>query len=223
VAINAAEEETLEALKTWWNENGRTLAIAVILVFGGYTGWLLWQNARADAVEAASVIYEDILTLSFPGDQEQAISDADSNQIIAYGEQLMSEHTDTVYARYGALYAAQQYVRQDNLPAAETALQWVLDNPREGMFVSPDPGLMLTATLRLGRIILAQGDAERALSLVNSVDPQGFEAGFAELRGDIYLALDRYVDAREAYLAAQQAGSGSDGLRMKLQSLPTDS
>lgn len=223
MAINAAEEETLEALKTWWNENGRKLAIAIILVFGGYTGWLLWQNARAEAVESASVIYEEILTLTFPDEQGQDISDADSDQIIAYGEQLMAEHTDTAYARYGALYAAQQYVRQDNLPAAEAALQWVVDNPLEGMFVSADPGLMLTATLRLGRIILSQGDAERALSLVNSVDPQGFEAGFAELRGDIYLALDRYVDAREAYLAAQQAGSGSDGLRMKLQSLPAGS
>jgi len=222
VAINAAEEETLEALKTWWNENGRNLAIAVILVFGGYTGWLLWQNARADAVESASVIYEEILTLAFPATPEQAISDADSNRIIALGEELMGEHTDTVYARYGALYAAQQYVRQDNLPAAETALQWVVDNPREGMFVSEDPGLMLTATLRLGRVMLSRGEAERALSLVNSVDPQGFEAGFAELRGDIYLALGRIVDAREAYLASQQAGSGSDGLRMKLQSLPTD-
>lgn len=223
MALNAAEEETLEALKTWWNENGRKLAVVVILVFGGYTGWLLWQNAQADAVESASVIYEDILTLAFPAEQGQPLSDADSNEIITLGERLMSEHSETEYARFGALYAAQQYVRQDNLPAAEAALQWILDNPRAGMFSSPDPGLMLTATLRLGRVVLAQGEAERALNLVNSVDPQGFEAGFAELRGDIYLALDRVVDAREAYLAAQQAGSASNGLRMKLQSLPADS
>jgi predicted negative regulator of RcsB-dependent stress response len=42
------------------------------------------------------------------------------------------------------------------------------------------------------------------------------------LRGDIYLALGRVVDARDAYTAAQQAGSSSDGLRMKLDNLPDE-
>ncbi|HBJ89027.1 MAG TPA: hypothetical protein DDZ21_03585, partial [Gammaproteobacteria bacterium] len=86
-----------------------------------------------------------------------------------------------------------------------------------------DEGLILTASLRLGRVILAQGDAERALALVNNLDPQSFEGGFGELRGDIYVALGRIVDARDAYVAAQQSGSSSDGLRMKLDNLPDES
>ena len=78
---------------------------------------------------------------------------------------------------------------------------------------------MLTASLRLGRVILAQGDAGRALELVNSIDPRSFEPGFHELRGDVYLALGRPEDARDSWLAARDAGSVSDGLRMKLDNL----
>ena len=52
--------------------------------------------------------------------------------------------------------------------------------------------------------------------------PGAFDAGYAELRGDIYSALDRNVDARESYLAAQQAGSASEILQLKLSELPND-
>ena len=101
-------------------------------------------------------------------------------------------------------------------------MQWILDNRSQGVMGEVDEGLILTASLRLGRVILAQGDAERALDLVNTLDPSAFEGGFGELRGDNYLALGRVVDARDAYTASQQAGSSSDGLRMKLDNLPDD-
>jgi predicted negative regulator of RcsB-dependent stress response len=68
-------------------------------------------------------------------------------------------------------------------------------------------------------VLLAQGDAARALDFVNTVDPKEFETGFAELRGDIYVALDQLEEAQDAYSVAQQAGSNSDALRMKLQEL----
>lgn len=217
--MNAAEEETLEALKKWWEENGRNLIVAFVVLFAGYTGWLLWANARADAAATASDLYEEILTLSLaePG---AILSEEDSNRVLAISQQLRSEFDASIYARFAALFAAQQEAERGNLADAEANLQWVLDNPEQGMFGEVDEGLLLTTSLRLGRVILAQGDAERALSLINAVDPKEFEAGFAELRGDIYVAMDRFIDARDAYIAAQQAGSQSDLLRMKLDNLP---
>lgn len=223
MAINAAEQETIEALKSWWDENGKRLISMAIVVLAGVTGWLYWQNSQAGAAEASSNLYEEILTLAFSVEEGEAVSDEDGAQIIVHAEDLMANHSDTSYARYAALYAAQQYVRQGDLAAAESALRWVLDNPLSGFFSEPDPGLELTTTLRLGRILLARDAAEEALALINGVDPQNFEAGYSELRGDIYLSLDRIVDARDAYVAAQQAGSTSEALRMKLQSLPADS
>ncbi len=222
MALHAAEEESLEALKKWWNDNGKILVSAIVIVFAGYTGWLLYQNANAEQAAAASDLYEEILTLVL-SDPETAVSEADSTRIIAIADELRTDYDDSIYARFAALFAAQQAVARNDLQRAESDLQWILDNPQQGLFGQVDEGLLLTTSLRLGRVILAQGDAERALDLVNAVDPQAFEAGFAELRGDIYLSMDRIVDARDAYIAAQQAGSTSDGLRMKLDNLPDPS
>lgn len=222
MAINAAEEETIESLKKWWEENGKQLVLIVIAVFAGYTSWLYWQNSQATAAESASDVYEEILALSLtePG---IAISATEREEILDLSAELIANHSESIYAHYGALFAAQQQVAENDLEAAARSLQWIVDNPIGGLFVEEDEGLMLTASLRLGRVILAQGDAERALSLVNNLDPKGYEGGFAELRGDIYVAMDRFLDARDAYVAAQQAGSTSDGLRMKLDELPDES
>lgn len=222
MAINAAEEETIEALKKWWDENGKQLLLAVVLILAGYGGWTMWQGARTASADAASDLYEEILSLAVV-EQGQSISDQDSASIIALGTELRDQHADTIYARYGSLFSAQQQAMSGDLDAAEEALRWIVDNPLEGLFVETDEGLLLTANLRLARVLLSKGDHEAALAAINSLAPKEFEAGYAELQGDVYVAMGRTIEARESYLAAQQAGSSSDALRMKLDNLSEDS
>ena len=218
MALNAAEEESIEALKKWWDENGKPLLFFAIFVIGGYGAWLLWQNSQATDAETASDLYEEVLSLAIsePG---LPVTEQESLRILELFDQLKVDYSGSVYALYGALFAAQQLVNANDLDAAEDSLQWVLDNQQNGLFSQTDEGLILTTNLRLGRVILAKGESERALNLVNGIDPKAFEAGFAELRGDIYVTMGRIVDARDAYIAAQQAGSSNDGLRMKLDDL----
>jgi predicted negative regulator of RcsB-dependent stress response len=222
VAINAAEEETIEELKKWWEDNGRNLILTVVVILAMGTSWLVWQNSQIAAADGASDLYEDILSIAVaePGSE---VSAEDGAEILSLADELRTDYSDSVYALFGSLFSAQQQVRTNELAGAEASLQWILDNKKDGMFERTDEGLILTASLRLGRVILAQGDVERALNLVNNLDPKSFEPGFAELRGDIYAAMGRMVDAREAYRAAQQAGSNSDGLRMKLEDLSIES
>ena len=222
MALNAAEEETIESLKKWWDENGKQLVMLVVVVIAAYSAWLLWQNSRLDNAAAASDLYEEILTLSTPSPGE-SISAENSERILAAATELTTEYSNSVYAMFGSLFAAQQSVRANDLDAAEAALQWILDHQQTGLFNQTDEGLILTANLRLGRVLLSKGETERALALVNSANPKSFEPAFAELRGDIYVAMGRIEDAREAYVAAQQAGSNSDGLRMKLDDLSAES
>ena len=218
MALDAAEEENIEALKKWWDENGKPLLFFAIFVIGGYGAWLLWQNTQATDAETASDLYEEVLSLAIsePG---LPVTEQESLRILELFDQLKVDYSGSVYALYGALFAAQQLVNANDLDAAEDSLQWVLDNQKNGLFSQTDEGLILTTNLRLGRVILAKGESERALNLVNGIDPKAFEAGFAELRGDIYVTMGRIVDARDAYIAAQQAGSSNDGLRMKLDDL----
>tara|TARA_Y100001947_G_scaffold156287_1_gene164095 strand:- start:207 stop:875 length:669 start_codon:yes stop_codon:yes gene_type:complete len=222
VALDAAEEENIEAIKKWWHENWKQLALLVVIVFPSYVGWQLWQNSQATEAETASDLYEEVLLLAIsePG---VPVTEQESLRILDLFELLKADYPSSVYALYGALFAAQQSVNANDLGAAEESLQWMLDNRQDSLFSRTDEGLILTANLRLGRVILAKGESERALNLVNTIDPKTFEAGFAELRGDIYATMGRIVDARDAYIAAQEAGSNTEGLRMKLDDLSDES
>lgn len=222
MALDAAEEESIEAIKKWWHENWKQLALLVVIVFPSYFGWQLWQNSQATEAETASDLYEEVLLLAIsePG---VPVTEQESLRILDLFELLKADYPSSVYALYGALFAAQQSVNANDLGAAEESLQWMLDNRQDSLFSRTDEGLILTANLRLGRVILAKGESERALNLVNTIDPKTFEAGFAELRGDIYATMGRIVDARDAYIAAQEAGSNTEGLRMKLDDLSDES
>jgi predicted negative regulator of RcsB-dependent stress response len=194
----------------------------VVVIVGGYGGWTFWQNSQTAQSNAASDLYEEILVL-VNTDPVVTASGANAEPIIDLAMELRDEHAATSYARFAALFAAQQQVLGSDLDGAEASLRWILDNPRQGLLVAPDVGLELTTRLRLGRVLLAKGDNEAALAVATSIAPEDFEAGFAELQGDIYLALGRNLEARESYLAAQQAGSDSDALRMKLDNMAADS
>lgn len=219
MALHAAEEESIEALRKWWDENGTMLIIAAASVALAWGGWTFWQNSRISTIDAASNLYEEILSLAQSGLE---IPTEDRAGIFQAAEALKADYSASVYALYGSMFAAQQAVEANDLDKAEQELQWILSNKQDGLFNKTDEGLILTASLRLGRVILAKGDAQRALDVIDGLNPQSFEADFAELRGDIYVAQDRAVDARDAYNTAQQAGSTSSFLQMKIDELAND-
>ena len=186
-------------------------------------GWTFWQSSTQATTAAASDLYEEILALAStePG---VAISEADRTRIITVAGDLQTNHSGSVYALYGALFAAQQAANAGDLTVAEQQLRWLLNNAQTGLFGNADEGLILTGQLRLGRVLLAQGQADQALTLVEGIDPGTFEADFAELRGDIYLSQGRLVDARDAYTTALQTGGGAGTfLQMKLDELGNES
>lgn len=219
MALHAAEEESIEALRKWWDENGTMLIIVAVTVVLAWGGWTFWQNSRISTIDAASNLYEEILSLAQSGLEIPA---EDRAGIFQAAEVLKADYSASVYALYGSMFAAQQAVEANDLDKAEQELQWILSNKQDGLFNKTDEGLILTASLRLGRVILAKGDAQRALDVIDGLNPQSFEADFAELRGDIYVAQDRAVDARDAYNTAQQAGSTSSFLQMKIDELAND-
>ena len=221
MALNAAEEENIEALRKWWDENGKGLALGLGLIAVGYFGWQFWQEAKISSASATSDVYEQLLAsvAVAPGAQ---LSDQQRLEAVGYAEVLKTEHGNTEYALFGALFAAKFAVEANDLDKAEQELQWLLDNSKDGMFQQTEASLLLTAKLRLGRVILSKGEAQRALDLVNTVDPQNYEAAFAELRGDIYVSQGRNLDALDSYQAASQArrsGATNPLLQMKIDNL----
>jgi predicted negative regulator of RcsB-dependent stress response len=187
------EEEQVEALKRWWQENGRTLVIAVAVALSLGFGWQAWQANRTQQAAAASALYQRMLEALDPAAEGQA------TQARELAAQLKSEHGSTAYARFAGLHLARMAVLDGDLNRAESELRWVLSK------VSKGSDLQTLAQLRLARVVAARGEAEDALAMLDAADPGAYAPLYAMARGDILMAADRSDEARAAYASAESA------------------
>lgn len=181
--IYASDEEKAEEIKQWWRDNGRSviagIAIGAAAVFGGRY-WLNYQQVQA---EHASVIYQQSATYTSQDDTEAAKSAT---------QELMQNYGSTAYAVFAAMQMAESSINQGELAAAEEYFYWIIDNAE----LSSHKEL---ARLRLSRLKFTQGDNEQALELVAASESKAFDSLFAELEGDIQLAMGDKVAAHTAY------------------------
>jgi predicted negative regulator of RcsB-dependent stress response len=218
VAISAEEEETLDAIKRWWNESGKYIAMGIASIAVVYFGWQVWDNSRTSVAAEASAIYDQLTGIAVvePGQQ---VSSAERERAMALVQRLKSDYSSSVYALYAALFGARLSVEANDLTAAKQELEWLLANTRSGFFASTDPTLVALARLRLGRVLLAQGESEQALTTISGATPGTLAAEYDELRGDIYLSQGQTDLALTAYEAALGAGNASPILQLKLNEL----
>ncbi len=208
------EEEQVEALRRWWQENGRSTIVAIIVALGIGFGWQGFKQYNEERSEGASDLYQRMLqafsTPALPGAQQEVA--------VQLAQQLKSEYEGSSYAQFAALQLASTAVGENDLSGAETELRWVLGKADAGSDIAR------IAQLRLARVLAAQGQQEQALGMLAEVDAGPYGASYALARGDILLSLGREDEALEAYLAAR-AQATTDGevnlasLQQKLQAL----
>jgi predicted negative regulator of RcsB-dependent stress response len=211
------EEEQVEALKRWWQENGKTLlltlAVALALVFG----WRTWQDRQAAEAANASALYQNLVqavTLAL-GPEPDAAQVATAEHLAL---NLKTDYEDSAYASLGALLMARVAVEQAELDQALEELEWVLVR-------DPSDALRTVATLRKAQVLGEQGQVGTALALLDSLEPGNFEVSYQELKGDLLLKDGKAAEARDAYRLAAQAAETS-GVRplltMKLENLTAE-
>ena len=219
MASYASDEEQIEALKRWWEENGNSLIVGVVIILVVLFGSRQWQGAQVAKAEAASDLYEQMLA-PVALFQAETLDTTGMAELENFYNTLRNDHTDTIYARYGALLMASVYAGQENYDQAAAELNWILDNPELGFMQDAEEELFLTARLRLARIRLAQGDAQQALDLVTAVDPLELGAGYAEVQGDAYRQLGQTEQSRSAYQRALNfAPENGSLIELKMRSL----
>jgi predicted negative regulator of RcsB-dependent stress response len=194
------EEEQLEALKRWWQENGRSTVIGIVLAVSLVLGWQGWQKSREASAAAASALYQQML---------QALSEetAQGNSLgLEMAAQLKNEYPGSTYAQFAALYLARAAVGTGDSETAESELRWALGKA--------DGRIREIAQLRLAKVLADRGETERALELLAASPDLALGAAYAMARGDVLLAAGRPDEARLAY----EAAAGELGAE---QSLPT--
>jgi len=181
VEIYNSEQEQVEALKAWWDKNGRSALAALAVFLLSVLGWQGWNDHRNQVAEAASTQYQQLVELM----------GQDSAKAMEAGRGLIASYPDSIYAVMASMAMAKLAVEQQDLDGASAHLSAALQR-------SEQPELTTLARLRLARVEFAQGKHDAALATL------GAEAGAAsnELRGDILLAQGKSDEARATYAKA---------------------
>ena len=182
--------------------------MGLVIAFGGLFGFKWWQNWQETNRQAASTEYE-VMGQLLASDQLDAA--------MANFQSLQDDHGKSPYASMAALQMARARMEVNQPDLAISLLEYVVGN-------GYPQAMRVVARERLARVLLDQGRAEEALvTLDGATDITGFEARYAEVRGDILLDLGRTDEAVAAYqesLEALEEGVGDrNKLVMKLESM----
>jgi len=213
------DEEQGEALKRWLAQNGLGLLVAIAVGVGSVLGYQQWQQYQINQQSDAAGRYQELIELSAINFSEQD-TDADYERLLTVADGLRQSHAGSNYAALGAGIVAAQAVERGDFDLAVSQLTYA-----EAELELPE--LKAMASLRLARLELELGQGDAALNRVRSMSAEFFKGSRSELEGDILVALEKPLEAREAYLRAQasltEAGLNSAVVDLKLSALPEGS
>ena len=205
--VYTTEEQQVEAIKKWWDDNKWSVIGGVVIGISALLGGRAWLDNQHAYAEAASATYQMMMNQMSSGHSEEAATQ---------GAQLLGKFSDTPYASLAALAMAKLKLDAGDATAASSHLRWALDNSKED-------SVRHEARLRLAKLLLADGKYDEALAMLNGVDAAVYTPSYEQLKGDIYVAAGQLEAARTAYgraLASMTpAERGRELLQMKLDNL----
>lgn len=204
--VHETEQETVEALKRWWQQNGSALIAGLAIGLAGVFGWQYWQAHQRSQAEAAAALYQTL---------QARLTDAAAGPVAEVFDQLREEYSGSAYSALAGLTVAGEAVEAGELERAEQSLRWVVEH-------AALPELAQVARLRLARVLRARDLGEEALAQLDALEG-AFRAEALEIRGDIMHERGDLAAAREAYEASLAAfaaeGRPNRWVRLKLQDL----
>lgn len=188
MADHLQEEEQLEAISQWWQENRVSVIAAVVLTLGGTIGWSQYEDYISENAVAAADAYDSLLQERESGEAAEELA------LISAG--LRESHAGETFADFGSLQVAAAAVEAGNLVLARAELESVMAS------VELDSTLGQLVQLRLARVMAASGDEAGAVAILVQ-GSSSFPASYAQALGDIHLAAGREAEALLAYESAQ--------------------
>jgi predicted negative regulator of RcsB-dependent stress response len=186
-----SEKEQVEALRSWWQDNGKMVIAGIVIGVGSLVMWNQWKQARIETAEGASAVFQLVGEAVDAGKLDKAEEAA---------QQLYADYGDTDYAAQGRLAMARAYMNQGRDEDAAQSL-------RDLLALSDHEELQNIARLRLARIYLYQGKAQDVIDLLLDEGGEAYAASYAEVMGDAYVVLGSRTQAADAYARAlSQAG-----------------
>lgn len=207
-----SDEEQVERLQNWWQENGTSVVLAVVLSVSGLLGWRYWQDSTQQQAESASVRYQQLTEATQVPD-----SNIDADAVSELASQLIGDYPGTAYADYARLMLARLAVEEGDYSQAANRLTEVVEKPATS-------ATGWTARMRLARVQVHSGDVQAANETLSVSWPEAWHGQVFELQGDLAREQGDLVAARQAYnkALAAMAEDGADHrelVQMKLDDL----
>lgn len=180
------DEETLEAIKSWWKENGKSVVGGLVIGIAAIVGYKQWGSYQSQQAESASSLFQIM---------NENIANKKFDEFYATGSEIILEYSSTPYASLASLAMAKKYIDDKKYEDAIKKLNWLLSN-------SNDAGVKHIARIRLARILLNEKKIEQAYDLVKDEQSSSFKSEYSELRGDVYVAKKKFPLAKAAYKSA---------------------
>lgn len=195
------EHEQGERVRNWIKEYGAAILMGLVLAFAGIFGFRYWQEQQS-VKQARAADYFVVIQGELEAGNLDAAQSAFSN--------LNEEAASSSYVGLAAMMLAAGHVEDGRLEPASRLYRDILSRGDLEM-------LWPVATLRLARVLDAQGERGEALALLGTEPTAGFEASWYELRGDLLFAEGQLDSARLAYQEALDALGGQVGGQRMLQ------
>ncbi|HDZ8009975.1 TPA: YfgM family protein [Citrobacter amalonaticus] len=198
------ENDQVDAIKRFFAENGKALAVGVILGVGALVGWRYWNSHQTESARSASLSYQTVVSSLSAGKAED----------LSAAEKFAADNKNT-YGALASMELAQQFVDQNQLEKAAVQLQ-------QGLAATSDENLNAVITLRLARVQVQLKQADTALKTLESVKGEGWAAIVADLRGEALLSKGDKQGARSAWEAGVKSNASpalSEMMQMKINNL----
>ncbi len=200
------EEEQVEKLKKWWQENGRSVIAGIIIGVGGLFSYRYWVDMKEAEAERASSHFAQMI---------ESLEAGDSTSVSRQAEILIADYSTTEYAILARFALVRSFVESEEYNLAQQQLEQIIGTAAQ------DP-LGFLARKRLAAIQLQTASLDQALATLAVDFPAAFNASVDELRGDIYARQGKLIEAADAYRKAQRGVPGPSNatfLQQKLDDL----
>ena len=187
-AYDLEEQEQLAEVKAWWKQYGNLLInilTAAAVIAAAWQGWNWYQ--RKQTGEAAAVY----------GVLQKAVQESNLQAVKQTSGELLEKYPRSSYAPMGALNAAKVMADNGDAKTARLQLAWVVDKGKNEV--------RELARLRLAALMIDDKEFDQALKSLEAKPVAGFEARFADARGDVLRAQGKASEAVAAYRAAIEA------------------
>lgn len=196
MAYDHAEQEQIDALKSWWKQYGNLVTWFLIVVLSVFVAWKAWGVYQAKQAGQASVLFEEM---------NKAIQEKDQAKVSRIATDVQAQYPGTNYAQMISMLAAKNAFESNDLTTAKKQLIWVQEHGKTVEFKT-------LAKIRLAGILLDEKSFDDALKLLAGEFPVEFVSSMADRKGDILVAQNKIDEARVAYQVALKSALNQQGM-----------